>query len=186
MIDNSKPYITLIEDLLSESECHEFIKQIDSSDLSQATINTYGGTKIVSDVRNNDRSFMKDEAFAETIFHRSKHKLPPTIFNGKLVGINELFRCYRYKPGMKFALHADGSYQRNHSERSFYSFLIYLNEVEEGGNTDFIVEPEISISPKTGLGLIFQHPIQHEGTLVTKGIKYVLRTDVMYRGDSYF
>lgn len=31
------------------------------------------------------------------------------------------------------------------------------------------------------MALLFQHPIMHRGDPVTKGRKYVLRTDVMYR-----
>lgn len=83
---------------------------------------------------------------------------------------------------MKFSPHTDGAYERSSTERSFYSFLIYLNEVEAGGQTNFLVEPELSIEPKAGLGVIFQHPIPHEGAIVTNGVKYVLRTDVMYAG----
>ena len=32
-----------------------------------------------------------------------------------------------------------------------------------------------------GWGLIFQHPLLHEGSEVTSGTKYVARTDLMYR-----
>ena len=34
---------------------------------------------------------------------------------------------------------------------------------------------------QTGMGLLFQHPIIHEGAEVTRGTKYVIRTDLMYR-----
>ena len=37
------------------------------------------------------------------------------------------------------------------------------------------------IEPAAGKILMFQHPIIHEGSLVTAGIKYVARTDLMYR-----
>ncbi|MEQ1701420.1 MAG: hypothetical protein ABMA25_15030, partial [Ilumatobacteraceae bacterium] len=33
--------------------------------------------------------------------------------------------------------------------------------------------------PKTGMALLFQHRILHEGAVVTSGTKYVLRTDVI-------
>ncbi|MBK9658170.1 MAG: hypothetical protein IPO66_23325 [Rhodanobacteraceae bacterium] len=40
---------------------------------------------------------------------------------------------------------------------------------------------EAAIAPETGTALVFMHDRTHEGELVTDGVKYVLRTDVMYR-----
>ena len=37
-----------------------------------------------------------------------------------------------------------------------------------------------TVLPRTGSALIFTHPVLHEGCEVTRGRKYVLRTDVMY------
>ena len=56
--------------------------------------------------------------------------------------------------------------------------MIYLNEDMIGGETKF---NHHSIKPATGKALIFKHELVHEGSKVIKGIKYVLRTDVMYR-----
>lgn len=82
---------------------------------------------------------------------------------------------------MRFAPHTDGSFHRDKLEQSFYSFLVYLNDEFEGGKTIFLTEPEVSIKPEIGMGLLFQHPIIHEGSVGLKGIKYVARTDLMYR-----
>ena len=38
---------------------------------------------------------------------------------------------------------------------------------------------DVSVTPKTGLALLFQHFLLHEGSSVTSGVKYVLRSDVM-------
>lgn len=56
--------------------------------------------------------------------------------------------------------------------------MIYLNDDFEGGETTF---PGLWIAPKQGTALIFMHHLYHSGREVTKGIKYVLITDVMYR-----
>ncbi|WP_315705976.1 MULTISPECIES: hypothetical protein [unclassified Bradyrhizobium] len=37
------------------------------------------------------------------------------------------------------------------------------------------------ITPEQGMALLFHHPIMHRGDPVTRGRKYVLRSDVMYR-----
>jgi prolyl 4-hydroxylase len=56
--------------------------------------------------------------------------------------------------------------------------MIYLNDAFEGGETKF---NKCSIEPATGKALIFRHELLHEGCPVITGIKYVLRTDIMYR-----
>lgn len=35
--------------------------------------------------------------------------------------------------------------------------------------------------PETGKTLVFHHEVLREGAAVTQGVKYVMRTDVMYR-----
>jgi prolyl 4-hydroxylase len=183
-IDYSKPYILKVPDLLSPAECQGLIDKIEVLGPKQATINTRGGTALRSDVRNNDRVIFDDPALAAMLCERVQIKAPKTpkeIHGLLLVGANERFRCYRYKPGMRFAPHKDGAYQRDDFELSCYSFLVYLNEGFEGGNTTFATSPEISIVPKLGMGLLFQHAIIHEGSVVTAGVKYVARTDLMYR-----
>ena len=37
-----------------------------------------------------------------------------------------------------------------------------------------------SVRPVTGMALVFAHHQLHEGCVVEKGTKYVMRTDVMY------
>jgi prolyl 4-hydroxylase len=40
---------------------------------------------------------------------------------------------------------------------------------------------EISVEPRTGRALVFDHGIEHQGAPVVAGVKYVLRTDLMFR-----
>ncbi|WP_372365795.1 2OG-Fe(II) oxygenase [Candidatus Uabimicrobium sp. HlEnr_7] len=182
-LDHSKSYIFTIRDILSSQECVEFIEKIDRENPKIAPINTAQGSRLKTDIRNNERIIFDDKSTAQKLLQRIRGKVPNEIHNSRLNGVNERFRGYRYKPGMRFAPHADGAFIRNEKERSYYTFLIYLNEGFEGGNTTFIVEPEISIKPETGLALFFQHPIVHEGEIVTRDVKYVLRSDVMYSCD---
>ena len=94
-----------------------------------------------------------------------------------MIGLNERFRFYRYDPGEQFAPHTDGCFRRDNGEESLLTFMIYLNEGCEGGETNF---GEVRIVPKTGMTLIFDHYLLHEGAAVVSGRKYVLRSDVMY------
>jgi prolyl 4-hydroxylase len=182
-VDHKQPYIFRVEGLLTPDECAALIAKIDSLGPEVATINTRFGAAVRTDVRNNDRVIFDDEELARTLLDRVRARVPTEIHGMSFVGVNERFRCYRYKPGMRFAPHKDGAFFRNDAEQSCYSFLVYLNEEFEGGNTTFATTPEISIKPKTGIGLLFQHPIIHEGSVVTAGVKYVARTDLMYRKD---
>ncbi|WP_458628744.1 2OG-Fe(II) oxygenase [Winogradskyella sp. PC D3.3] len=88
-----------------------------------------------------------------------------------------MFRIYRYTKGQRFKMHRDGSYERNENESSFFSFIIYLNDNFEGGETKF--RKFETIVPQKGSVLLFQHAYRHEGKESIFGTKYVLRTDVM-------
>ena len=56
--------------------------------------------------------------------------------------------------------------------------MIYLNDDFEGGETTF---EQFTVQPKKGTALIFHHPIKHAGEQIRSGVKYALRTDVMYK-----
>lgn len=180
-IDPNQPYILEVPDVLSPEECTQLIQRIEILKPEIATINTVTGTEVNPNVRNNDRVIFDDPELAKMLLARVGKKAPRQIHKMSLVGANERFRCYRYKPGMQFRTHADGSFYRDEYEQSCYSFLVYLNEDFTGGATTFVTDPETAIQPKTGMGLLFQHPLMHEGSLVTSGVKYVARTDLMYR-----
>jgi len=122
-----------------------------------------------------------DSRAAGELFERVKDYVPKTVHGMDLAGVNERLRCYEYQAGQYFAPHQDGAFVRNERERSLYTFMVYLNGEFEGGQTVFLVEPQKAIEPKTGLALLFQHPIIHEGREVKFGTKYVVRTDLMYR-----
>ena len=180
-VDDQQPYIVKVHGLLAPAECESLIARIEALGPAVATIDTRRGPAVRTSVRNNDRVIFDDEALARTLLGRVRGRAPEEVHGMSLVGVNERFRCYRYKPGMRFAPHKDGAFVRDDREQSCYSFLVYLNEGFQGGNTTFATEPEVSVKPEAGMGLLFQHPIVHEGSVVTEGTKYVARTDLMYR-----
>lgn len=180
-IDSNSPYIIEVDDVLSPEECDALVLRIESLNPELAPINTRGGAAIRTDVRNNERVMFDDEALASQLLERVREHVPRHMRGRELVGANERFRCYRYREGMRFAPHADGAFQRDEREMSFYTFLVYLNAGFVGGETRFFTKPELVIEPRPGLGLLFQHPLVHEGAEVVDGVKYVARTDLMYR-----
>jgi len=89
-------------------------------------------------------------------------------------------------------------------QRSFYTLHLYLNDSAQalgipegsderdshrqeylrGGATTFHsirMDQRMDVDPKAGRVLIFQHRgLLHSGDLVTAGIKYTMRSDLMY------
>lgn len=120
---------------------------------------------------------------------RVKDFVPAEIEGCRATGLYEQFRFYRYDPGQRFKRHKDGALETERGERSRLTFLIYLNTKYEGGETVFsdytfengeTITHEIRIMPEVGLGLFFVHERKQEGSAVTGGRKYVMRTDVLY------
>jgi hypothetical protein len=174
----------LIENFLSNSECSHFIELADSSEMHKATINTPDGMKVQSELRGNDRLIFDDPDLASSLWGRLKEQieLKQVIDRDGIweaYGLNERFKIYRYEGGQYFGLHHDDNFVREKGkDQSFQTLIMYLNEGYEGGQTGFM---DGDIEPKEGRALIFAQMLLHEGIPVKSGVKYVLRTDMMYR-----
>jgi prolyl 4-hydroxylase len=179
-LDWSAPIAFTVNDVMSEAECAEQVARIDALGPEAAPISTRAGFVMRPEIRNNTRVIFDDMALAQRLFERVASALPQSLCGMSPVGANERFRCYRYAPGQKFAPHYDGAFVRNERERSLLTFMVYLNEAFTGGRTAFH-DFDVTAIPRTGGALLFQHQILHEGCRVESGVKYVLRSDVMYR-----
>jgi prolyl 4-hydroxylase len=169
---------------LSPAECARMIAWAESRGFADAPI-TVGVNRymMAPDVRNNTRVMIDDLELAETLWPRIEPFVPQRIGAYYPVGLNERFRYYRYEAGQQFDWHRDGAFVRSDEEQSFLTMMFYLNDDCEGGTTDFmfVAKNDIQVVPRTGMGLVFSHPLYHRGAPVLAGKKYVLRTDVMYR-----
>lgn len=170
--------VIIIRNFFHSMECENLIKASEEKVYEAATVETEKGKKIVADVRNNQRIFFEYPILAEDIWMRANKFIPERIGNSVAIGMNELFRYYKYEAGQKFKKHIDESFIRNEKEASYYTFMVYLNDEYDGGETVF---DDVAIKGEQGMALIFLHSLPHEGAEVTKGVKYVLRTDIMYR-----
>jgi prolyl 4-hydroxylase len=171
--------IYTLEDILSPEECLEYIELTEQIGYEAAPITTARGFEIRPDTRNNTRVILDDVERSDRLWQRILEQMPMTVNGRKAVGLNERFRFYRYDPGERFAPHVDGYYRRENDEQSLLTLMVYLNEACEGGETNFLLQ-EVSVQPKTGMALIFDHQLFHEGAAVRSGRKYVLRSDVMF------
>ncbi|CAF0841126.1 unnamed protein product [Rotaria sordida] len=184
--DNGKLAFILLN-VFTPEECQQWIKMTEERGYSPALINLGEQQVLMTDIRNNDRCMIDDVAMAQMIFERIKLYLPNVFENHQLVGLNERLRFLRYDPGQKFEKHLDGTYYRNDGslERSYITIQLYLNEGFQGGETTFVhfwdSTKNVSSIPRTGMVLVFQHDLLHEGAPLRKGRKYTVRTDVMYK-----
>jgi hypothetical protein len=178
--DYRGPLAFTLANVMSAEECAQTIARIDALGPAAAPVTTAAGPVMRPDVRNNQRVMFDDAELALSLFTRITPAIPISLNDMTAVGLNERFRCYRYEPGQRFAPHRDGSFERDDRERSLLTFIVYLNDDFTGGDTAFMMYDRIA-RPRTGSALLFQHLLEHEGCIVNSGVKYVLRSDVMYR-----
>ncbi|CAF3802044.1 unnamed protein product [Rotaria sp. Silwood1] len=178
----------LIFNVFTPDECQQWIGLSEQRGYSTATVNVGGGmSQLMTDFRNSDRCMIDDVAMARTLFQRIESFLPQTWKNYQLVGLNERLRFLRYDPGQYFEPHMDGEFHRNDgsNEQSFITIQLYLNEGYKGGATTFVHYSDctrnVPCVPRTGMVLVFEHRLLHEGSRLIEGRKYTVRTDVMYR-----
>ena len=143
----------------------------------------------------NDRFMSDDPELARFVWERVKEFVPSAITaHGRQWEVDELntrFRFCKYQGqcGHYFGPHTDGTYDIDSDHKSLLTCMLYLNGRDdfEGGLTNFIEyktkKLRHSVVPEPGLCVIFPQvdlDFYHEGTQVTSGLKYIMRTDVMY------
>ncbi|KAI8608501.1 hypothetical protein BC830DRAFT_1174370, partial [Chytriomyces sp. MP71] len=194
------------QDVLSNTECSALINHAESLGFEKALLNVgYGRQILDEDTRKSQRLIIDSTVLAEAVWARIEHLVPARIAskraNGRdlvVVGLNERLRLLKYLPGDVFQPHCDGCFARG-DEFSVLTLQLYLNECEDGGETTMwsneamwrdkddkpseedAAHAERRVVCRPGQALVFSHRIWHEGSVVKKGVKYVIRTDVMYK-----
>ncbi|OBZ75937.1 Trafficking protein particle complex subunit 10 [Grifola frondosa] len=191
--------ILLVDDFFSANECKNFVKFIDGLPLELTPPKKRGEADRV-----NHRLSICSVDFAQRLFLILSPHLPslpyPTSVrrpNGATThtphSLNSNIRLYKYTPEQHFGPHYDDSVRDAQTgAKSEWTLLVYLTGVEdgvEGGETIFYKDqkgkPRESITaPLTrGTALLHRHGnecLLHEGSPVVKGVKYILRSDLMF------
>ncbi|KAG0160791.1 hypothetical protein PDIDSM_8321 [Penicillium digitatum] len=191
--------------VLSAAECKAIIAAGESVNfLPDAPLREDGDISILA----HNFYWIIDTTFHDTLWARISPYVPPSINGRKVRGINRRFRVYRYVPGAEYRCHIDGAWPpsgilpddtyvydalpEEKKQSSMYTFLLYLNDDFEGGETTFFMPAPregtlngYPVRPVMGAVAIFPHgesngALLHEGTGVRKGAKYIIRTDVEY------
>lgn len=173
-------------EFVSADFCKQMIAEAHELGFKKATISTERGVEAVPGIRNNDRVIFDDPELAKTLWLKAKPAFSAPFKGAVAIGLNERFRLYCYHPGQFFDWHQDGEYRSPGGAVSRFTMMVYLNEEFEGGSTSFadVFSPfhfaDFTIRPATGKALFFHHPLSHRGDPVLSGVKYALRTDVMF------
>lgn len=186
--DRDKLAFTL-EDVLTSEECEQIIRVAEGFGFGQAGLGSSGKQTVSAEFRDSSRIISEDPVLAGQILDRIRPHLPCVCRGRRLIGLNEQLKILRYHPGQKFAAHFDGRFCRpNTPNQTCLTLQLYLSQGHiSGGSTRFIGQDAssgVSCLPKAGRALVFQHNILHEGAVVEDGVKYTIRTDVEYGGES--
>lgn len=172
-----------ISDVCSASECEDIITVAEKAGFVRASFFTdKDGTEHYSEIRKSDRCILDSKPFAAELFRRLLPHLPAEMNGCKVVGVNERLRILRYGPGDEFQLHSDGCYiSPMDGSTSVLTILLYLNEEYEGGFTTFLDKDSayVELVPHVGMVTLQEQPLLHLVPPLKKGVKYVLRTEVM-------
>jgi hypothetical protein len=187
-------FVCLVHNVLSASECADWIQFAESQGFRPALLLADGVTK--NPHRTNDRVLLFDQAKAALLTERLRHLLPPMMWtptdykNWHLIGLNERLSFLRYNSSECYGRHVDVPYENEAAGiRSFVTCQVYLNQEFRGGQTRFWQEvgykthdtrQHLDIVPQTGSVLLFEHELTHEGCAVEDGTKYTLRVDALY------
>eukprot|EP00927_Polykrikos_kofoidii_P013843 TRINITY_DN16015_c0_g1_i1.p1 TRINITY_DN16015_c0_g1~~TRINITY_DN16015_c0_g1_i1.p1 ORF type:complete len:264 (-),score=28.83 TRINITY_DN16015_c0_g1_i1:217-1008(-) len=179
-----------LDGVFTLEECQQLIAATERQGYDAALLNMGGGDQVLArGIRNGSRKIVDDEQLAQLMFDRTARFLPQLFSGRPLVGLNERLRFLKYEPGEYFIQHQDGTFVREggpqKGERSYLTLLLYLNEDYIGGATTFASftgDHTVAVTPRTGMVIVHQHDILHESPVLRTGVKYVIRTDVMYSG----
>lgn len=190
-------YVKVYDDVLTDGMCNELISNFENFNKQTSPFFTYRKSEWNEDyrqfhefdiVRVQQFSHMLDPLYktAQNMFTRYNKECGR--FFPEKTGFEDL-RIKRYDAnGMdQFGWHTDvGNYA---SARRFLVMFFYLNDVEEGGETDFQFsgdyskEPVFTVKPKRGRMVIFppMWMFPHRGRTPISGSKYIISTYAHYQ-----
>ncbi len=173
-------HIYEISSLLTSEECDVMVEVSELKGFRAADVQINNSRKLLTSVRNNERVDYYSDEFAMSLWGRLNILQLPMFNNQVAIGLSPYFRFYKYQEGQKFNMHKDGR-QSIGLHKTPFTLLIYLNQNYTGGSTLFR-QDSLEFLPSKGNAVLFEHHLWHQGCIIESGVKYVLRTDVIYRG----
>lgn len=183
IVKNEDLILFTIDNFIKEEEC-DYLCTLVQKTSTRSTVAGYGNNvSVESDGRTSSSSTIQNEdPIAKIINERMSKELEIPIENG------EVLQGQIYQVGQEFRNHTDyftgDSYINHclHSGQRTWTVMAYLNDVEEGGETEFELLNK-KITPKKGMAVIWKnadstgkefHKSLHAGRPVKKGKKIII------------
>ncbi|MEH7464053.1 2OG-Fe(II) oxygenase [Bacillus thuringiensis] len=168
-----EPLIVVLANVLSDEECETLI-EMSKNKMKRSKI---GVSRKINDIRTSSGTFLEESEAVTRIERRIASIMNVPFEHGE--GLHIL----KYTVGQEYKAHydffAENSAAANNNRIS--TLVMYLNDVEEGGET-FFSKLNLSVSPKKGMAVYFEYFYQdtslnkltlHGGAPVIKGEKWV-------------
>jgi FkbH-like protein len=150
--------VYLLDDFLNQQEC-ERLTTLTKSRLSPSLVGGLDGEMITNSYRTSSTCHMRD--VDDPLVRDIDDRICRTI--GIHASYTEGIQGQYYLVGQEFKAHTDYFWRPAHFQRiagpqgqRTYTFMIYLTDVEEGGETDF-EKLGVTIKPKRGRALIWSN-----------------------------
>ncbi|MEN1934255.1 2OG-Fe(II) oxygenase [Paenibacillus sp. 102] len=168
-----EPLIVVLENVLSDEECESLI-ELSKYSMKRSKI---GASREVNNIRTSSGTFLERNEIVAKIEKRVSSIMNIPVEHGE--GLHIL----KYTPGQEYKAHYDyfAEHSRAAENNRISTLVMYLNDVEEGGETYF-PKLDLSIAPKKGSAVYFEYFYNdkslneltlHGGAPVIKGEKWV-------------
>ena len=170
-----EPLVVVLGSVLDDEECDALV-QLSKDRLERSKI---GSTREVSDIRTSSGAFLTD--VKNEIVMKVEKRIATMI--GIPVEHGEGLHILKYEPGQEYKEHFDyfAATSKAASNNRIATVVLYLNDVEEGGQTYF-PKLNLSIFPKKGMAVYFEYFYSdqqlneltlHGGAPVVQGEKWI-------------
>ncbi|SDN88601.1 prolyl 4-hydroxylase [Bacillus sp. OK048] len=170
-----EPLVVVLGSVLDDEECEALI-QLSKDRLQRSKI---GGTREVSDIRTSSGAFLTD--IKDDILARVEKRVSTIM--GIPIEHGEGLHILNYKPGQEYKEHVDyfAPTSKAASNNRICTLVMYLNDVDEGGET-FFPKLNFSVCPQKGMAVYFEYFYNeqmlneltlHGGAPVVKGDKWI-------------
>ena len=145
-----EPLIVVLGNVLSNEECDELIR-LSKDKMKRSKIGT---TREVNELRTSSSMFLEE---SENVIVARVEKRISSIMNIPIEH-GEGIQILQYTPGQEYKAHHDffSSSSKVANNNRISTLIMYLNDVEEGGETYF-PKLNLSVSPQKGMAVYFEY-----------------------------
>ena len=156
----AEPDVAIIDNLLSNEECDALIQKAIPKMKPSKVVSSDEDAEKIDEARTSEGTYFRigEDALIQNIEKRIQELVGFPIMNG------EGLQILHYGPGAEYRTHFDyfdntkvgGSARMKKGGQRVVTLILYLNDVEEGGET-ILPEIKLAVSPKRGSAFYFSY-----------------------------